>query len=256
VTNLWAVYDRSKDNGYNNNYAFDTTINIEVNAKDRLSDPIDPAPGFNFRIEIEAEYEETMANLPDTVESTESGSTTITFISDNDLNGFQIVYDENESIEPYIDSSDEIPPLSSNGITGIGLAANLQPPTVFDHPITIILPCPGEYDLRDLMLYLYNGNGWVYACSSYNTGGVVQPGGEGWIVPGSLKYHVPSGASSQNDKASPNEMIQPSLEIQVYHFSAIQAGFVASGNNGGGSPVVSSGGGGGGGGCFISALQE
>ena len=144
-----------------------------------------------------------------------------------------------EPIEPYLDSSDEIPPLSSNGIDGVGMAANLQPPTVFDNPVTLTLPCPGEHDIRDLSLYVYNGSEWVYAVSSYNTGGVVQPGGEGWIVPGSLKYHAPASPAA--------------LEVQVYHFSAIQAAVAGGGTS---SAVNGAVGGGGGGGCFISVLQK
>ena len=181
-----------------------------------------------------------MINLPDTEESTESGLTTITVTSDGDLSGFQIVYHENEPIIPYLDSSDEIPPLASDGIEGVGMAANLQPPTVFDNPVKLILPIPGEHDPNDLRLYLFNGFEWVYASSYDNTGGMVQPGGEGWIIPESLVYY--------------NDTSPPALEVQVYHFSAIQAGIVGSG--GGSDSVVAVSGGGGGGGCFISTMTE
>ena len=50
--------------------------------------------------------------------------------------------------------------------------------------------------------------------------------------------------------------VTPTLEIQVHHFSGIQAGFLGTGGNGGSdngsSGVVASGGGG----CFISVLQK
>ena len=59
-------------------------------------------------------------------------------------------------------------------------------------------------------LFTFNGIEWVYACSSFNTGGVVQPGGEGLILPGSLVFH--NGTST------------PALEVQVYHSVRIQAG--------------------------------
>lgn len=82
---------------------------------------------------------------------------------------------------------------------------------------------------------MYNGIEWVYACSSYNKGGVVQPGGEGWIVPGSLDY---------NDTISPS-----TVEVQIHHFSGIQAAYtnedISEEEDGGSS-------GGGAGGCFIA----
>lgn len=188
-----------------------------------------------------------------TEKSTESGSTIITVTSDGDLNGFQIAYDTSEPITPYLESSDEIPPLVNDGIIGVGLAANLQPPTVFNNPVTLTLPCPGEHDVRDLRIFLYNGAEWVYASSSYNTGGVVQPEGEGWIVPGSLKYYESGAVSSLNVQSSRNATSPPALEVQVYHFSAIQAAFVAGSGNS--SAVNGAVGSGGGGGCFISTLM-
>jgi hypothetical protein len=76
-----------------------------------------------------------------------------------------------------------------------------------------------------------NGQQWVMAC---DPNGNVQPGGVGWMVPGSRVNH-------NGDQAW--------IEIKVYHFSAV---IVAT--NSGTTVTVESGGIGGGGGCFISAL--
>ena len=77
-----------------------------------------------------------------------------------------------------------------------------------------MVPISGVDEIEDLNVYLYDGFQWVYAVSSCNAGGIVQTGGEGWVVPGSLNCH---------DGSSP-----PVLEIEVYHFSGIQAGLFSS----------------------------
>jgi hypothetical protein len=97
------------------------------------------------------------------------------------------------------------------------------------------MPYSGENDVRDLRLYLYDGTEWIYAVSSYNTGGVVQSGGEGWVVPGSLNYDETGTL--------------PTIEIQVYHFSGLQAGLFS------GLPLFSLNDAEAGGGCFIDTMS-
>jgi len=55
-------------------------------------------------------------------------------------------------------------------------------------------------------VYVYKNGRWERACDSK---GRVRPAGEGWMVPGSRVNH---------DETNP-----PTIEIKVYHFSAIQA---------------------------------
>ena len=66
----------------------------------------------------------------------------------------------------------------------------------------------------------------------------VQPDAEGWMVPSSRVNHNNGNPSS--------------IEIQVYHFSGIQA---ASSSSSTPSSSRSSSGGGGGGGCFIGSVR-
>ena len=110
---------------------------------------------------------------------------------------------------------------------------NLQPPTVFNTPVKILIPCPGYPDVSILNVYYYNGSNWALAC---NAAGDVQPGGDGWMVPGSRVNH--------------NETDPATIEIQIIHFSAAQAGLFSGGGGGG------DGGGGGGGGCFIATASK
>ena len=224
VTRLWAVYDKSRDS--EDTYPFDTEVSTRIDVYDRTGGLTSET--YSFRVESEAEhnYANDLSNLPVTEKTTEGDLTTITVVSNDDLNGFRIVYHDSEPIRPHIGPMDEIPTLDITGITPVGWPVNIQPPTVFNKPVRLIMPCIGE-EAGDLNLYLYNGTEWVYACSSYNTGGDVQPGGEGWIVPGSLDY---------DDTTSP-----PNLEIEVYHFSGVQAGYTTDGIGSSGA-----------GGCFIA----
>jgi len=109
----------------------------------------------------------------------------------------------------------------------VGAPMNLQPPTVFNTPVKIFIPCPDNTDVSGLSVYLYNGTEWILACDA---AGVVQVGGEGWMVPGSRVDHNNGNPST--------------IEIQVYHFSGVQSGTTTGG---GVTP-----GGGNGGGCFIA----
>jgi len=207
VTKLWVVYDRSLDTY--GNFPYDADVNIKIDAKDRMGATM-PQASYDLNIETISESSLADANRPDTTVSSESGLTTLTVINDDDLNGFQVVYDSNEPVTPLVEPLDEIPPLNLPYVTPVDQPVKLGPPNVFDNPVKIIMPYSGTEDVRDFNLYLYDGTEWVYAVSSYNTGGVVQRGGEGWVVPGSLAY---------DDTGT-----TPTLEIQIYHFSGIQAG--------------------------------
>ena len=103
----------------------------------------------------------------------------------------------------------------------------------------IFIPASAGHDIGEIGIYYNNGVEWLPACDKY---GNLLPGGEGWMVAGSRVNHY--------------ETSPPLIEIQVYHFSAVQGGFVAvsSGGTAGSSGGSSSGSGGGGGfSCFIDA---
>jgi hypothetical protein len=233
VTKLWAVYDRSLD-AYGN-FDYDANVNIKVDAIDRMGHTMPPA-GYDFNIETLSEHDVAEANRPDTTVSNDAGMTTLTVVDNDETEGVQVVYDSNEPIIPTVEPPEEIPLLNLPGVIPVDWPVKLGPPTVFDNPVKIIMPYSGENDISDLRLYLYDGTEWIYAVSSYNTGGVVQPGGEGWVVPGSLDYDETGTL--------------PTIEIQVYHFSGLQAGLFS------GLPSfsLSDAEAGGGGGCFIDSV--
>jgi hypothetical protein len=248
ATKFWFVYDRSHDTY--GDYDYDSQIAISLYVENKLGHFINHE--YTFKIQTIAQELSAQSNLPQTTTTTDwpsSGFDTVTIDNGVSQNA-SITYDTNEPITPAFGPMNEIPPVNSIGANGIGLPLNLQPPTVFNQPVTLLIPIPSGVKGKDLGVYLYNGINWVYVCSPYNTGGIVQPEGDGWMVPGSMSY---------DDTSTPKI-----LQAQVYHFSAVQLGgppgsasagaSFASGTSVGGS--AGGAGGGGGGGCFISAIAE
>ena len=233
ATDFWVVYDRSLDAF--GNFSYDSDVNVKVDVRDKRGATI-PQESYDFNIETTEEHDRALADRPELTVSTDAGMTTLTVVSDTDLNGFQIIYDTTEPITPLVEPLEEIPPVDLPYVTPIAQPVELGPPNVFNNPVTLRMPVTGDVDVRDMSVYLYDGSEWVYAASSYNTGGVIQPDGDGWVVPGSLTYD--------------DSGITPVLEVQVYHFSGIQAGLFS------GASSVGVDTGGGGGGCFIDTMSD
>jgi hypothetical protein len=236
VTELWAVYHRAGDDSLSlspSEYPFDSEITITVSIEDNMEVMQVEAPDYSFGIESEAEHIAAESSSPGT-EDVGGGDTDLDdpdytydegiVVTSGELEGCKIIYDSNEAVIPELGPSDELPPFEESGTEAVGAPLNLQPPTVFSTPVKILIPCPGVSDVGNLDVYLYNGTDWVLALDA---DGIVQPGGEGWIVPGSRIDH--------------NESTPPTIEIKVYHFSGVQAGepsFRLTGN-----------------GCFINSVD-
>jgi hypothetical protein len=166
-------------------------------------------------------------------------------ITAGNVQGFTVFYHDSNVIIPTLGSSGDIPALRQTiaGIQGVGVPLNLQPSgTHFSPPVTLLIPCPGYSDASTLGIYYYDDirRQWFLA-DDPDDPGTVQPDAVGWLVPGSRVNHNAGNPST--------------IEIQVYHFSGVQAGTFASASASSGS-VAAGGGSGGGGGCFISALAQ
>jgi len=206
VTKLWVVYDRSKEAAYGS-YSYDRSVNIKVDAKDIRGDWMTQA-SYDFKIETETEHNEAQANLPDSGPvdpddqdlggAYDAGSQ----VNSGDIEGAKIIYDSSEPVTPRFGPMNELPPLGLTEVEAVGMPMNLEPPTAFNTPVKVFIPCPDYTDVSSLCVYLYNGTSWVLAC---DTSGNVQPGGAGCIVPESRVNH--------ND----------CIEVQLYHFSGVQA---------------------------------
>jgi subtilisin family serine protease len=241
VTRMWVVYERSQESGDLQNFPYDSDVSIKVDASDIMTnDMIQAAIDFNVETVAEHDAARDPANLPDSsavgigdpdMGASEDGIR----VDSGDLEDAKVIYDSSERRTPAFGPIAEIPPLNISGSGAVGVPMNLQPPTVFDVPVRIFMPCPGYTDVSRLSVYYYNGSNWVRAGDA---AGNVLTGADGWMVPGSRVNH--------------NETDPATIEIQVYHFSGAQAGtFSAASSTGGGG-----GGGGGGSICFITAAAH
>jgi hypothetical protein len=166
-------------------------------------------------------------------------------ITAGDLAGFTVYYHDSNGVVPTLGPTDDMPDLRQTiaGVQGVGMPLNLQPSgTHFFPPVTLLIPCPGYYDVSGLDIYYYDDTReqWFLAHDADDDPDVVQPDAVDWLVPGSRV---------NNNTGNPS-----TIEIQVYHFSGVQAGVDVD------SQIVSSGSGGtvevgGGGGCFISTIS-
>ncbi len=230
---LWIVYYRSNETAMTGLFPSGGSVQITVEAEDVGNARMSPR-SFAFRIQTEAEEDEEGESLPHLVTMTDepaAGLTTSRVMdTTSELHGAAIIYDSSlpseTGIVPYLGPTDEVPNLNITGHTGVGLAMNLLPPSVFPDGVTLLIPCPGYRDVGGLSVFYHNGTTWVKAC---DPAGIVQPGGVGWMVPGSRVNHNNGDLSY--------------IQIDVYHFSAAIAATTS------GTRVETEGVG-----CFISAL--
>ncbi|MEJ2170803.1 MAG: fibronectin type III domain-containing protein [Desulfobacterales bacterium] len=233
VTRLLAVYDRSADGTYGPAYAYDSDVNIIINATDIMGITMNPA-SIDFNVETQQEHDSlpNQQNLPDTA-GVDPADPLLNGLYDDGLQvdsgaltGAKIIFENDGLVNHQFGPLGEITAVNLPGVQGAGVPMNLQPHTFFPEPIKLIIPCPGYTDVTELNVYYYDASSWALACDA---AGDVQPGGDGWMVPGSRVDH--------------NETDPATIEIRAYHFSGAQAG----------SFSAVSGGSGGGGGCFISS---
>jgi hypothetical protein len=215
-TILWAVYERSLETYLPPLYFPDTIVHITVAVTDvnrnrlfpqQFRFKIEPDPGHaaNFDRIPEYEFIDTDDFIP--LAPHDSGME----ISSGELRGAKIVYSSKEPLTPGFGPVDEIQALNLEDSQGVGAPLNLLPHTVFHTPVKIFMPFPEGTDIAGMDIFYHNGKQWLPACDS---DGNVLPDGTGWMVPGSRVNHV--------------ENRPPLVEIQVYHFSAAQGGFVVA----------------------------
>jgi hypothetical protein len=94
-------------------------------------------------------------------------------------------------------------------------------------------------DVSWINLYLYNGTGWVPAMDE-----------NGNVLPGGIDF-IKSGTRVNHNNGTPS-----AIEVQVYHFTGIQAVNTGAAALTPSAPAKGTSGGGGGGGCFIDTLKS
>jgi hypothetical protein len=242
VKSFWAVYDRSKEATYGN-YAFDVEVIIEVDVEDKNGVSL-PQANYAFKIESEIEHNQAQLRRPES-DSVEPSDPALKEpynrgiqVNGGNLDGAKIMFNSNEPVAPRFGPEGELQPHVVVGEEIVGIPMNLQPPNVFNMPVKVFVPCPGFSDVSRIKLYLYNGTAWVLAIDE---DGNVLPGGQHFVVP--------------NTRVNHNNGTPSTIEVQLYHFSALQASSATGGANVSSTPPNSTGGGGGSG-CFIDTIKN
>jgi len=230
VTKIRVAYDRSRDDEVGD-YGFGSTVNVRVDVTGMTQETC------TFRVASEDEHNNVQDQIPAVTSVTtdlgvfdeQAGQDTGIQVTSGPLKGAMLIYSSDELVEPSFGPIDALPTLSG----GVGVPMNLEPTNWSFHvPVKVYIPCPGYVDVSDLCVYFHNGTSWVYACDA---AGNVQRAAERWMVRDSRK---------NNNNGDPS-----TIEIEVYHFSGVQASASAPP-----APFTepSAGPGGGGGGCLIS----
>jgi hypothetical protein len=214
-TEYWYVFRPSTPFGYG--VSVDVVLE-EVTDSGGIS--METPYHFSFQTESQARHEsnslwtgEHMAEVtpPDT-----AGGKIFEAVGGSGIDGAKIAYAlynvPDGLVEPRFVPNDLIPELDQ--AFGIKEPLMMEPPAIFKTPVKIFIPV-GENDPSTLRLYYYDETvGWVAACDK---NGNVLPGGRGWMVPGSRVDHEEINV--------PGTTYQPaSVEIQVWHLGAVQAG--------------------------------
>jgi hypothetical protein len=216
---FWAVYDRALETYMPDAYAFDATVAISVDVRDRR-DNLLLAAVFDFQIESGATHAAAAKNMPQIVMLNPSDpilegvyDTGIEVVS-GDLAGAKMVYASSEPLAPTFGPVDEIALFNADDLEAIGAPLNLQPHTIFNTPVRIFIPNPTRAELSEVGIYYYNGLQWQHAC---DTQGNVLDAGFGWMQAGSRI------AIDDDDPAL--------IAIDVHHFAGIQTVVFASFNS-------------------------
>jgi hypothetical protein len=215
-TLLWVVYERSLETYLPPLYFPDTIVHISVEVTDVDRNRLSPQQ-FRFKIEPDPGHAADFDRIPE-YEFVDKDNfiplaphESAVEIFSGELQGARIVYSSTEPLTPGFGAMDEIQALNSEDSQGVGVPLNLTPHTVFHTPVKIFIPFPEGTDIAGMDIFYHNGKRWLPACGS---DGNLLSGGTGWMVPGSRVNHA--------------ENRPPLVEIQVYHFSATQGGFVVA----------------------------
>ncbi len=194
ATDLWIIYD--PDPG---TFSFGQRVNVTVEAADIAGYAMSPYV-YSFEIETEEEHNNAQANRPLSIVDTPHPEQHVISVLDGEIRGAKIIYNPLEDVTPRFGPLGEIPGLNIANVRAIGIPIRLEPPTVFDNPVTIHIPVLGVINLDRLEIYYFSpALGWKPASEV-----------EGWMVPGSRVNHPDT---------SP-----PTIEIKINHFSGVQAG--------------------------------
>lgn len=199
-------------------FEFDEVVIVELSLTDVAGNPM--YFWQSFQVESEAEYQWAIEHAPvQTITDLGDGTYELSVtpipdsVDDELLEGAKIVYNLAEPVEPRFGPVDELPTLDI--AEPVGVPMNLEPANVFDNPVTLTVPLPGIelYDtngdnspdagLEDYQIYQYTAEPTVLWRNILDV--------SGWYV--------------EDTRFDNYETVPPTIELQVNHFSGVQAGY-------------------------------
>ncbi|MGA1864510.1 MAG: hypothetical protein ACMUHX_05560 [bacterium] len=190
----WIIHNPAKS------FNFEQIVNITIKASN-IFESILSSCEYSFRVESEAEYILELKNTPPFIMD-ESDQIKYKIIADSgsEIRGAKIIYDPYEPVKPRFGSFAGLPDICKVNAVAVGCPLSLEPPTVFNNPVTILVPCPGINDLSNVKIFFYNPViGWMPASE------VV-----GLMLNNSIVY---------NPETDP-----PTIEIRINYSGVFQAG--------------------------------
>jgi hypothetical protein len=236
LTSFWLIYDRSRDGvGL---FPFDTEIAISVLLKDRQDQAFADAT-YRFSTETEEQHLAAQDEAPATTQlasddpdlSIDEGYDSGLAITEGSLVGTKVIFNSAAAIPPTVGPINEVPEMPAQAGSPVGAPLNLQPPTVSDTPVKLLLPVRGATNEENLTVQIYAGDRWVKA---YNADGSVTEEAQGWVAP------AQKGVTSGEGEV-------PMLEVRTYHNTSVQV--VENQDSSGGDQTVAVS-------CFISTLLK
>ena len=199
-------------------FAFDEIVDVELHLSDVAGNTVQY--GLSFQVESETEYQWALDNTPvQTVADLGNGNYELLVtpvpdsVNDELLDGAKIIYAQAEPVEPRVGPVDELPLLDI--AAPVGAPMNLEPANLFDNPVTLVVPLPGielrdtdgdslpDAGLEDYQIYQYTAQPTVLWRDIQDV--------PGWYV--------------ENTRVDNYGTVPPTIELQVNHFSGVQAGY-------------------------------
>ncbi len=211
LTRFWLIYDRSRDRvGL---FPFDAEIAVGVLLKDRQDQAFADAI-YRFFTETEAQHLAAQDEAPETIAlsgndpdlSIEEGYDAGLAITEGSLSGGKVIFSSTSAVTPTVGPANAVPDLPNGDTIPLGAPLNLQPPTVSETPVKLLLPARGASAQGDLAIQIFTGEHWVTA---YHPDGSVTPEAKGWVAP--VETTV---------RTAPNQV--PLMEVRAFQNTAVQ----------------------------------
>ncbi len=206
LTDYWVVY-RPPEGGFE----FGEKVEVSLGAADINGREMESPVVYSFRVESKEEHawSAQAASFP-VLGYMDPAAGKVQIVPDYSdslscwFEGAKIIFDGDEPVRPRFGPVGGIPELDlADGSEGLPVV--IEPPTVFQKPVTVCLPCPAAAGIDKMEIYSYNpGLGWEDA-----------EGVPGLLVAGS-RIDRPAGESGSDQPAA--------IEIQINQSGIFQAG--------------------------------